>query len=115
MDIIDQCMVKLSKEMPLDDQVSLSKMSKERLYSIHNTFGRWVRNHFEMWADNELTAHMRSLGFYHPDSMSSALIKEFWNRMNLMPSEIMEDAKKDTELKQDLDKAFASRRLSKEG
>jgi Ca2+-binding EF-hand superfamily protein len=91
---IDDCMAEISKEISPSEQIRFSHFPKDELVLYHHTFGRWVRNHFKLWEDNDFTSHLKSLGFRHPDDMSTALLKEFWNRMNLLPSEILKDGEK---------------------
>lgn len=44
--------------------------------------GRWIRNHWKLWEGGELKSHMESLGFTHPDDMSSVILSSFWGKLN---------------------------------
>lgn len=74
-------------------QLELGRMSEEDLVMTHHGLGQWIRNNWDLWKGGALATHMESLGFRHPDDMSSSIIKEFWNRMNNKPSEIQKDIK----------------------
>jgi hypothetical protein len=91
---IEECMRAFVEVLTPETQIELVKMSQDELVTTHHSLGRWIRNNWDLWLGGPLLEYMKSLGFIHPDDMSSSLIKEFWNRMNNQPSEMMEDIKK---------------------
>lgn len=88
---LDECMEALKEELSPEDQMKFCKISEDDLSRYHMGLGRWIRNTWGLWTGGPLNEHMKSLGFIHPDDMSSSIIKEFWNRMNDKPSCIEQD------------------------
>ena len=90
---IDECMKALQEVLSPEEQIELTRMSKDKLICYHHGLGQWIRNNWDLWKCGELFDHMTSLGFNHPDDMSMSIIKEFWCRMNQQPSELEKDIK----------------------
>jgi len=91
---LEECMVALNKLLSPEDQAEFLKMSEDDLVSLHHGLGRWIRNNWGLWEEQELFHHMKSLGFLHQDDMSQAIIVEYWNRLNNQPSQLEEDIAK---------------------
>jgi hypothetical protein len=89
----EEAMVALTKILSPEEQIELTKGTREDLYRYHHGLGRWMRNNWGLWSGGPLAAQMTSLGFTHADDMSGSLIKEFWLRMNNLPSELERDIK----------------------
>ncbi len=87
---LDEAMQALMETLSVENQVELTRMKEEDLIRTHHGLGRWIRNNWGLWEDSELFWHMQSLGFTHPDDMSSSIIHEFWSRMNNLPSKLQE-------------------------
>lgn len=68
-----------------------SLMSEEDLSLAHHSLGTWIRNHWGLWQGGPLLDYMTSLGFIHPDDMSSSIIREFWARLHNLPSTFQQD------------------------
>lgn len=85
---IDECMIAITEMLPTQEVNKLVSFSKEELIQTHHGLGQWIRNNWGLWAGGDLKNHMSSLGFTHPDDMSSAIIDEYWNRSNNKPSEL---------------------------
>lgn len=90
---LDEAIKAFQEVLTPDEQIEITRMSKDELIECHHGLGQWIRNNWGLWAGGPLLDHMKSLGFTHPDDMSSSLIKEYWVRMNQQPSEIDEDIK----------------------
>ena len=90
---IEECMKALQEVLAPDEQIQITKFSEDELHKCHHGLGQWIRNNWDLWAGGPLKTHMESLGFIHPDDMSSSIIKEFWNRMNKLPSSLQEEIK----------------------
>lgn len=86
-------MTALTEILSIEDQTKITKMTEDEIGMTHHGLGQWIRNNWDLWAGGPLLEHMKSLGFTHPDDMSSSIIREFWNRMNGLPSKIQEDIK----------------------
>lgn len=91
---LEECIPALMEELSPQEQMEFIKSSKKDLVKYHHNLGRWIRNSWGLWEeDSSLCLHMKSLGFRHADDMSHSILKEFWNRLNHLPSEIEEDVK----------------------
>jgi hypothetical protein len=88
---IDECMTALSELLAPEEQMQLTMLAKSNLSRCHMALGGWIRNNWDLWSGGPLLDHMKSLGFVHPDDMSAAIIKEWWSRMNRLPSSLQED------------------------
>lgn len=74
------------------DQVEITRMSEDDLSRLHMGLGMWIRNNWGLWDEqSEMCKHMKSLGFVHADDMSGSLMREFWARMNGLPSKLAEE------------------------
>jgi len=93
---LEEVMVYLSKALSIEDQAAIISTPEKELIKLHHSLGRWIRNDCKLWTVGPLSQHMKHLGFHHPDDMSMALIKEWWARMNNVPSTLEQDAKEDT-------------------
>jgi len=91
---LDECIDALNEILSPHEQINLMKMPENELVLNHHGLGRWIRNHWGLWDGGPLADHMKSLGFKHPDDMSSSIIREWWARMNNKPSCIQEDIEK---------------------
>lgn len=75
-----------------EEQADLTRMSEDEVNSLHHGFGMWLRNNWGLWDENSaMCKHMKSLGFMHADDMSGSLLREFWARMNKLPSKLAEE------------------------
>ena len=89
---LEEAMEALKDLLSPEDQIEFVRMKKDELIRFHHGLGRWIRNNWGLWQKKELFDHMKTLGFKHPDDMSQAIIHEFWNRMNNLPSTLKEEA-----------------------
>ena len=63
----------------LDEDCSrhtFSKMTKGGLIMLHPTLGRYIRNEFGLWLNNEEL--LKSCGKEHPDDASHVIIERAW-------------------------------------
>jgi hypothetical protein len=88
---IEEAMQALLQKLSLEDQVAITRMTEDEVGGLHHTLGQWMRNNWGLWSGSPLQEHMKSLGFIHADDMSSSIIREFWARMNKLPSKIAQD------------------------
>jgi hypothetical protein len=88
---IEEAIRALMQKLSIEDQVAITHMTEDEVGSLHHSLGQWIRNNWGLWAGGPLLDHMKSLGFIHADDMSSSIIREFWARMNKLPSKIAEE------------------------
>jgi hypothetical protein len=89
---LEEAIQALREKLGPDGTIELKMQGRDDLIIYHHGLGRWIRNNWKLWADGPLMEHMRSLGFTHPDDVSSTIIKEFWLKLNGQPSELEKDA-----------------------
>lgn len=88
---VEECMATFLEILTPAEQVLVTNMKEDDLITTHHGLGQWIRNNWDLWQGGPLLEHMKSLGFIHPDDMSSSLIREFWCRANGKPSQMVED------------------------
>ena len=54
-----------------------SKGPRDVATAQHFGLGLWIRNNWGLWAESRLYNHLRGLGLFHPDDMSSFLIESY--------------------------------------
>jgi hypothetical protein len=91
---VDECMRAFGELLSPVEQMEVTLMSKDELIQCHHGLGRWVRNNWGLWEGGALLDHMKSLGFIHPDDISMSLIREWWARMNKVPSIMSDEIKR---------------------
>ena len=52
--------------------------------SLHNTLGRWIRNNWKLWEENEtdLKRIFKEMNITHPDDISDYIIKWYIQHLN---------------------------------
>jgi len=91
---VEECMKAFNEMLTPEEQVQITKMSKDELGMMHHGLGQYIRNNWELWQeDKPLCMHLKALGFQHADDMSMSLIHEWWARMNNLPSTMEEELK----------------------
>jgi hypothetical protein len=88
---IDEAMTALMETLSPEDQLAITRMTEDEVGSLHHGLGQWIRNNWGLWSGGALQEHMMSLGFTHADDMSGSLLREFWARMNHLPSKMAEE------------------------
>lgn len=86
---------KIVDELDKDSVECLRSLPKERLWSLHHSWGMAIRNKFGLWkADHPLTknwhtrpeAHLIRDGVDysedHPDAISMKIMKRVWEKVN---------------------------------
>lgn len=70
---------KLERLLPKEELAKIDAMKTEdEMIKYHFSLGMSLRNSWGLWGDSPIAKHMRSLGFTHPDDMSSVILKTFW-------------------------------------
>jgi hypothetical protein len=90
---LEECMAALTQALSEEDRLWLAQMKEEDLITTHHSVGGWIRNNWDLWKGGLLLEHLKSLGFIHPDDMSSSIIREWWARNNNKPSTLQQDIK----------------------
>jgi hypothetical protein len=86
---LEEAMDTLLKLLTAEEQANFTRMSEVEVGDLHHGFGMWLRNNWGLWDENSaMCKHMKSLGFIHADDMSHSLMREFWARMNKLPSNL---------------------------
>lgn len=80
----------------LEDLDTVRKMDRnEAQAAAHHGIGQWIRNNWGFWAkEGPLYKTMTTLGFEHPDDMSSVIIDCLWADLNDEPRRVDELRKK---------------------
>lgn len=89
---IEECHNFLLERLTNKDLESIKNCHKSSLCQYHHTMGRWMRNHWGLWSGGKLKRHMESLGFTHPDDMSTVILESFWSSLNGQPYDLKQAA-----------------------
>ena len=62
-----------------DDDKEYLRTTKNSVFMVHRTLGRWIRNNWGLWADepNELKSYFINKGVTHPDDMSLEILDAY--------------------------------------
>ena len=66
------------KDMPEKDKVTLASTPEEDLIAYHHSWGRNIRNRYNLWQNPEA---LEDIGEAHPDDASSVIIQAVWQRL----------------------------------
>ena len=84
---VDEAVDRLLEEMSEEDKRFVKEMSDSDPIRVHFTLGMDIRNAFGILAGNNdliRSACGERLGF-HPDDVSTVIIKALWQRLNHVP------------------------------
>lgn len=74
-----------------DKQLVLGSTEDQFVNRGHDGFGRWIRNNWGLWEqEGPLYEWMKLAGLYHPDDMSSLLLRSYWRYKHDMPLRVQE-------------------------
>lgn len=69
----------LERLLPADELTKIDSMKTEGdMIKYHFGLGMGLRNRWGLWGDSPMARYMKSLGFTHPDEMSSMILETFW-------------------------------------
>lgn len=81
---LEACFAALEKQLS-KDELDAFRASTERELSRYHL---GLRNAWGLWGGSPLAKSFNELGVYHPDDMSSVIIKSFWRHLNGKPPEL---------------------------
>ena len=77
---VEEAVDVLLKKMGSDDINTIKEMPKAgEMIEFHHTLGRWVRNNFGLWQDNQALLH--ACGKQHPDDASGVILEALWKKI----------------------------------
>lgn len=85
---LKDCFDLLEEDLSIKDIIEIKGMTREQLYRLHHSLGRWIRNNWNLWTEGPLKDHMNNLGLHHPDDMSGLIIESFWHYLRKEPLEV---------------------------
>jgi hypothetical protein len=89
---IEECHNFLLERLTNKELENIKNCHKSSLCQYHHTMGRWMRYHWGLWSGGKLKQHMESLGFTHPDDMSTVILESFWSSLNGQPYDLKQAA-----------------------
>lgn len=90
-DIARQC---ITEDLQPEDILALKNMNEDDLPVLHHTYGRTLRNKYDLWHSHPLTQNWRNNpesrfliqgidhSDDHPDAISSKIILSIWKEVN---------------------------------
>lgn len=76
---VEEAIDLLNTVLTADEKREIAETPKENLIEYHFSLGRWIRNNFDLWAEN--SALLEALGSTHPDHASKVLIERYWRSL----------------------------------
>lgn len=74
------------------DKAQLKAMTEKDLIQLHHSFGRWIRNHYKLWDENNPHTLLNyepvmiegvDCSEKHPDAVSMAVIEGMWKKLQV--------------------------------
>jgi hypothetical protein len=82
---VDEAVERLISEIPLKDRIEMAKMEGPELVTLQPTLGRYIKNKYELWAENGklmLSCRLRSgIADLHEDGAAALIIIELWKKL----------------------------------
>lgn len=76
---VQEAIVLLHGILTEDEKREIANTAREDLIAYHFSLGRWIRNSFDLWAeDSEL---LKALGSIDPDDASMVLMEKYWESL----------------------------------
>lgn len=85
---LEEAFIILKNDLTVPDQVDIINMTKDELCCLHHTFGRFIRNNWNLWYKTDLTEYFNKLGIWHADDISSIIIESFWHHLRSEPLDL---------------------------
>jgi hypothetical protein len=70
----------LISRMNTREKIYFGNRSKEDLINLHHSLGRFIRNIFGLWYNNN--ALLKDCNKKHPDDASMVIIEHLWDKLN---------------------------------
>jgi hypothetical protein len=90
---LEECFAELENVFRPEELEEFRDQKEEDIIKYHHTLGMWIRNNWGLWSNSHLAEYFNSLGVYHPDDMSTIILKSFYRYLN------NEDIKLDEQIK----------------
>jgi hypothetical protein len=82
---VDEAVERLISEISLKHKLEIAKMEGPELVTLQPSLGRYIRNKYELWAENGplmLSCRLRSgIADLHEDDASALIIIELWKKL----------------------------------
>jgi hypothetical protein len=82
---LKEAIIQLTKIFPDSIQQEALLMTEDEFLSsffVVFELGQWIRNNWNLWAGGELADDFKSKGIFHPDDMSSIIIKSYYRQLH---------------------------------
>ncbi|MEZ4687504.1 MAG: DUF6794 domain-containing protein [Bacteroidia bacterium] len=76
---LEQCFAQLD-EMLADSTKDKIMAGSEDDFVVNSHFGlgRWMRNNWGLWGNSKLRKFFKKMGLFHPDDMSSIILRSYY-------------------------------------
>lgn len=86
---LDEAIVQLDRIFPDSFKTQIYNMSEDEFLSnTHMSTGMWIRNNWGLWKGKDLAKYFNNLGIYHPDDMSSIILRCYYRHLHEKPYEL---------------------------
>ncbi len=71
----------------------LKTVPEDYATGLHHHLGRYLRNDWHLWEDNDLTSWFGTeLGVYHADDLSGLILTSLWKKVNNVDLDLQKEA-----------------------
>jgi hypothetical protein len=85
---LEAALVELAKMLPAAVSRSMYCGTEHEMVRYHHSLGRWMRNHWGLWAGGPLAKHFVDLGITHSDNMSGIILTSYWRQLHGRPIDL---------------------------
>lgn len=80
---IEECFTELDKLLKPKDIKALKSLKEEEVISnYHHGLGTYLRNNWYLWGGSRLSNYFKNLGIFHPDDISSIILRSYYRYLN---------------------------------
>lgn len=91
---LEQCFGTLKQMFGAEELEKICTGPESNMVRYHHGLGRWLRNNWGLWGESKLKEHLKKIGLWHADDMSSVILDSFWRHLHDVPLDIEEQVEK---------------------
>jgi len=91
---IEECFTELDKILKPKDIKALKNLNEEKeISNYHHGLGTYLRNNWYLWGGSRLSKYFNNLGVFHPDDISSIILRSYYRYLNQQEIKLDEQIK----------------------
>ncbi len=85
---LNDCFAQLDSTLTPAVLDTLKNWTEQDMSKAHFTLGLWIRNNWGLWRGSRLSKWFNARGIWHPDDMSSIILKSYWRHLHNTPLDL---------------------------